>query len=306
MVERRASGIQLAAWLFFALLVVLLFLPSAARADVTVRDDQGRLVRLAQSPQRIVSVLPSLTEMVCQLGQCQRLVGVDRYSNWPARVNQLPRVGGGLDPNIEAIVALRPDLVLIAGSARGSERLQALGIPVLSLEPKTHADVQRMLQVLGTLLGVPDADQVWREIVTEMQAAARSMPAQARTWRVYFEVNDAPYAASESSFIGQTLAGLGLGNVVPGSLGPFPKLNPEWVVRAEPDLIMMGERTNNALASRPGWRQMRVVRDGRVCVFTPDESDILVRPGPRMAEAARLMLRCVSEQAKRAPAERKP
>jgi iron complex transport system substrate-binding protein len=118
---------------------------------------------------------------------------------------------------------------------------------------------------------------------------------------VYFEVNDAPYAASESSFIGQTLARLGLGNVLPASLGPFPKINPEWVVRADPDLIMIGERQGDdprgMVAARPGWRGLRAVQQRRVCVFTPAESDVLVRPGPRMAEAAQLMLRCVREAA---------
>ena len=86
------------------------------------------------APQRIVSLLPSLTESVCELGACSRLVGVDRYSNWPTSVQQLPRVGGGIDPNIEAIVALKPDLVLMAESTRAAERLQALGLKVLMLE----------------------------------------------------------------------------------------------------------------------------------------------------------------------------
>lgn len=278
------------------LLAFMALLPLQAAA-VTVRDDSGRSVGLAQPPQRIVSVLPALTEMVCELGQCARLVGVDRYSSWPASVKALPRVGSGLEPSIEAIVALKPDLVLMAGSARGGERLQALGIPVLSLEPKSHEDVQRILGVLGQVLGVSVAPQVWREILAGQEAAAQAVPPQARAWRVYFEVNDAPYAASESSFIGQTLARLGLGNIVPGALGPFPRINPEMVVRADPDLLMMGARQGDVLASRPGWRQMRAVRLGRVCVFSPDEADILVRPGPRMVEAAQLMAACVARHA---------
>lgn len=279
-----------------ALLVLCLAWP-ALGAAVAVRDDTGRSVHIERPPQRIVSILPALTEMVCQLGHCQRLVGVDRYSSWPERVNRLPRVGGGLDPSIEAIVALRPDLVLMAGSARGAERLQALGIAVLSLEPKTHADVQRILATLGRVLGAADAEQTWRNIDAGLDALAREMPAQARGWRVYFEVNEAPYAASQSSFIGQTLSRLGLANVVPGSLGPFPRINPEMVVRADPDLVMIGERQGEALASRPGWSQLRAVRSGRVCVFSAAEADVLVRPGPRMVEAAELMARCVARHA---------
>jgi iron complex transport system substrate-binding protein len=268
-----------------------------AQAGVAVRDDLGRTVQLPQPPQRIVSLLPALTEMVCQLGRCERLVGLDRYASWPPSIQSLPRVGGGLDASMEAVLALRPDLVLMAGSARGGERLQALGIPVLYLEPRTHADVQRILALLGVALDVADAQRVWRDTAADMAETARALPPAARQWRVYFEVNDAPYAASESSFIGQTLALMGLANVVPARLGPFPKINPEMVVRADPDLIMLGERQGGAPAARPGWHQLRAVRLGRVCVFTPEEADVLVRPGPRMAEAARLMLRCVSRHA---------
>jgi iron complex transport system substrate-binding protein len=261
-----------------------------------VTDDRGVNVTLAAPPQRIVSLLPSLTELVCALDQCQRLVGVDRYSNFPASVRALPQVGGGLDPSIEAVVALKPDVVLMAISSRAGERLQALGIKVVALEPKTHADVRRVLEKVGALLGVIDAQRVWRVIDAGVSAAAQSLPPAARNTRVYFEVNNGPYAAGEASFIGETLTRLGVKNIVPASLGPFPKLNPEFVVRANPDLIMVGDRPDVRLEQRPGWSTMRALRDKRVCLFTPEQSDMLVRPGPRMAEGARLMVQCLSDK----------
>jgi iron complex transport system substrate-binding protein len=264
---------------------------------IQVTDDRGATVSFAQAPQRIVSLLPSLTETVCELGQCARLVGVDRYSNHPASVRALPQVGGGLDPNIEAIVALRPDVVLMSNSSRANERLQSLGIKVVALETKSHADVRRVLEKIGQLLDVPDAQRVWRVIDASMSAAAQSLPARMQTTRVYFEVNRGPYAAGESSFIGETLARLGVKNIVPASLGPFPKLNPEYVVRANPDLIMVGERNHTGMEQRPGWAGIRAIREKRLCVFTPDQSDLLVRPGPRMAEGARIMARCLQEKA---------
>lgn len=259
-------------------------------------DDRGVRVQLERPPQRIVSVLPSLTEMVCDLGACARLVGVDRYSNHPESVRRLPRVGGGLDPSIEAIVALRPDLVLVATSSASADRLQALGIRVAALEPKNRADIERVLLALGKVLGVAHAAQRWQAIDAEVQALARALPARARGARVYFEVNNAPYAASESSFIGQTLAQLGVRNVVPGSMGPFPKINPEFVVLADPDVIMVGDATFAGMAQRPGWSGMRAIRLGRVCVFSPTESDTMVRPGPRMGEAAAAMARCLEQK----------
>ena len=266
---------------------------------VTVLDDRQHPVEIAKVPQRIVSLLPSLTETVCALGQCAKLVGVDRYSNWPEAVKALPRMGGGIDPNIESIVAARPDLVLLAGSTRGLERLKSLGITVLALEPRTHVDAQRVLRTVADALGVPrtDSERIWREIDAGVQAAAQALTPQARAQRVYVEVSPAPYGASESSFIGETLQRLGVGNILPAALGPFPKVNPEFVVRAQPDVILAGDSSRATLLQRPGWSHMRAVRENRLCVLTQEQADVLVRAGPRMAEGARLMVQCLQRAA---------
>lgn len=289
-------------WVIAIIVVLGLLMAGLAQAQpVQVTDDRGRVVSLPQPPQRIVTLLPSLTESVCELDQCHRLVGVDRYSNWPESVNRLPKLGGGIDPSIEAIVAVKPDVVLLAMSSRASERLEALGLKVVVLEPKTHADVRRVLGVVGQVLGVPKAegaDRLWRVIDAAVQAAAQSLPPKARGTRVYFEVSRGPYAASEASFIGESLTRLGARNVVPASLGPFPRLNPEYVVRANPDVIMIGNRSMQAMVPYPGWASMRAIRDNRICVFGPGDSDVVVRPGPRMAEAARIMARCLTEKAR--------
>ncbi|MDD5028882.1 MAG: helical backbone metal receptor [Rhodoferax sp.] len=266
-----------------------------------VTDDRGVSVQFANPPQRIISLLPSLTETVCALGQCERLVGVDRYSNFPNNVKKLPQVGGGMDPNIEAIVALKPDLVMLATSSRIDARLQSLGIQVLALEPKTHADVQRVLGTLAQVLGAGDAAAVWRSIDAALVAAAQSLPASVKTTRVYFEVNRAPYAAGEASFIGETLRRLGAQNIVPAKLGPFPLLNPEFVVRANPDVIMVGDMNYAGFDGRPGWASIRAIQTQRVCVFSPAQADMLVRPGPRMAEGARLMAECLLGHFTKAP-----
>ena len=285
-----------------ALSLVLCLLCRAAGA-VTVLDDQRNKIELARPPQRIVSLLPSLTETVCALGQCARLVGVDRYSNWPESIKTLPRMGGGIDPNIESIVAQKPDLVLLAGSTRGVERLQALGITVLQLEPRTHADVQRVLDTVAQVLGLPPSEgaRVWREIDAGVQAAVQSLSAQARRQRVYFEVSPTPYGASESSFIGETLQRMGVRNILPASLGPFPQINPEFVVRAQPDVIMAGDSSRASMLQRPGWAALRAVQSDRLCVFSPEKADTAVRAGPRMAEGARLMAQCLNRAAEATP-----
>ena len=275
-------------------LAALLLLATQVLA-LTVTDDRGVTVTLAQPPQRIVTLMPALAEMVCELGACARLVGVDDFSNWPEPVRKLPHVGGLEDASIETIVALRPDVVLLPVSSRALDRLEALGLKVVALEPKSMADVQRVLRQIGAVLGLPhtDPDAAWQRIDQGVNAAARGLPPSLRGTRVYFEVASGPYAASESSFIGDMLARIGVANVVPGALGPFPKLNPEFVVRADPALIMLSQRNLQELRSRPGWDRIRAVREQRICVFTPEQGDVLVRPGPRMAQAAQLMVQCL-------------
>jgi iron complex transport system substrate-binding protein len=273
------------------------FLKSAMA--VTVLDDRQQEVHLAQAPQRIVSLLPSLTETVCALGQCHKLVGLDRYSNWPESVKSVARVGGGLDPNIESIVALKPDLVLAAGSTRGADRLQALGLKVLRLEPRNHDDAQRVLRTVAQALHVPaaDSERVWKGIQVGVQKAVQSLSPAAKMQRVYFEVSPTPYGASESSFIGETLTRMGVGNILPASMGPFPQVNPEWVVRARPDVIMAGNSSRDSMLQRPGWARLRAMQGERLCIFKQEESDLLVRAGPRMAEGAQLMAHCLNRAA---------
>lgn len=266
---------------------------------VTVLDDRQQKVQMAHAPQRIVSLLPSLTETVCALNQCHKLVGLDRYSNWPDAVKSVPRVGGGLDPNIESIIALKPDLVLTAGSSRGADRLQALGLNVLRLEPRNHADAQRVWRTVAQVLHVPaaDSDRVWQGIQAGVQAAVQSLSPAARQQRVYFEVSPAPYGASESSFIGETLTRMGVANILPASMGPFPQVNPEWVVQARPDVIMAGDSSRSSMLQRPGWGRLQAMQGQRLCVFKQADSDMLVRAGPRMAEGAQLMADCLNRAA---------
>ena len=286
--------------------LVLLLCGLALQAHaLTVQGDGAQKLEIAKAPQRIVSLLPSLTETVCALGACQRLVGLDRYSNWPESLKALPRVGGGLDPNIESIVALQPDLVLAAGSTRGVERLEALGLKVLRLEPRTHADVQRVLRTVAEALFMPetDSERVWREIQAGVQAAVQSLSPQARQQKVYFEVSPTPYGASASSFIGETLTRMGVANILPASLGPFPQVNPEFVVRAQPDVIMAGDSSRASMSQRPGWSGLRAMQGPRLCVFSAEDADTLVRAGPRMAEAARLMAACLNRAAGPATAQ---
>ncbi len=280
----RAAWILLWAWAV-----------AAQAAPVVVLDDRGQALKLAAPPRRVVTLLPALTEIVCALQACGRLVGTDRFSNWPAAVGSLPKLGGLEDTQIERLVALKPDLVLVAGSARALGRLEALGLPVMTLEPKSLADTGRVIDTLARALGEPTAGAaLWQSLQSRIAAAAARVPPGLRGQKVYFEVASTPYAAGEASFVGELLARLGLGNVVPAAMGPFPQLNPEFVVRAQPEVVMASERALAEMPGRPGWRALTALQAGRQCGFSAAAWDTLVRPGPRLAEGAEHIANCMA------------
>lgn len=271
--------------------------PSGA---VVLRDDLNREVALPRFPQRLITLLPPFTETVCALGACDRLAATDQFSNWPAQVNALPKVGGVNDAEVELIVRLNPELVLLGRSQRISERLQELGIASFVLNTETYTDIGHGVTVIGEILGVPDRAA---QLNDEIERAVREVGERARTGRrgqgptVYFEVDRAPYAAGPSSFIGEILVLLGTRNIVTPDLGSFPKLNPEYVVRHDPDVIFISPVDAPGLAERPGWGQIRAVKEHRLCSFPAQVRDTIVRGGPRIAEGMRAMADCLARVA---------
>ena len=289
-----------------ALFLIVSICPSWAAYTVT--DAVGKQVRFEQQPQRIVTLLPSLAETVCALGACARIVGRDRYTVWPPElVQRVPDVGGGLDPSVEAIVALRPDVVLVSSSSRVSDRLRSLGLRVVVLEPKTLSQVRDVLRIVGQVLGLPpaQAQQVWQKMDASISQTAAQIPARLHGKRLYFEVSRGPYAAGASSYLGELITRMGLGNIVDKSMGPFPKLNPEFVVLKNPDFILVGDRSAGEMQLYPGWKNLAAVKNEQFCLFTTEQIDALIHPGPRMDESARLISACVQGQLK-AQSRRKP
>ena len=270
-----------------------------AVAQTVVQDDRGQPVRFNAAPTRIVSLVPSLTESVCALGACTSLVGTDRHSNWPAQVAALPKLGGLDDAQVERIVALKPDVVLASPSARSAQRLEALGLKVIVLHSRSHADVQRSLNVLAAVLGdAARGESQWRDVQAQLDQAAARVPVSLRGRSVYFEIESSPYAAGAASFIGETLQRLGLRNIAAASLGPFPKLSPEFVVRAQPDIVMAETRNLRGMAQRPGWTGLTALQQQQVCAFDSVRYEVLVRPGPRLGEAALQIADCLQRLGK--------
>ena len=247
-------------------------------------------------PERIITLLPSITETVCALGACDRLVATDRYSNWPPQVKALPKTGGLEDADIELIVSLKPDLVVLSRSQRIVERLRELGVASLVLTTDSYDDIGHTVRVIGEELGVADRaahlSETMEQSVRAVGETARST-LRGREPLVYFEADRGPYAAGPSSFIGELLIRLGARNIVSPDLGPYPKLNPEYVVRHDPEVIFVSPEEAPNLAKRPGWSRIRAVKEHRLCSFPPEVRDIIVRPGPRVADGMRAMADCL-------------
>lgn len=265
-----------------------------------MRDDLQRDVRFERTPQRIITLLPSLTETVCALDECTRLVATDRHSNWPAQAAALPKAGGLDDASVELIVSLRPDLVLLSRSQRITDRLNELGIHSFAMKTESYADIDRNIETMGRIVGAPQRAVLLRQRIVDSVAQISAAAIKQRHGivpAVYFEVDRAPYAAGPQSFIGELLSRLGTRNIVTSDLAPFPKLNPEYVVRQGADVIFVSYEEAPRLAERPGWDRIRAVREHRVCSFTAEINDTIMRPGPRVADGMRALAGCLAEVA---------
>jgi iron complex transport system substrate-binding protein len=263
-------------------------------AKTLVQDDRGAVVSVDAPPERIISLLPAITEMLCELGGCDRLVGVDRYSNHPASVRALPRLGGMDDTPLEQVLQLKPDLVLLAGSTRSLKRMQDLGLRVMAFEPHDEADVQRLGKAVSLLL--TGSDSIWRAYQQRQTQLwndlAATVPERRRGSRIYIEVGAGPYVAAQNSFMGQALKRVGLLAAVPGHWGVFPRLSPEWVLHEQPDWVVLGPSAER-FEQRPGWTQLKAMQTHQVCVLSTEQMDMLMRPGPRLHQGVAALLSCM-------------
>lgn len=279
--------------LFAAITFVALFAPTLATSyPLTITDDLGRTVRLQSEPKRIISMLPSHTETVFALGAGAKLVGIDQYSNYPKlETDKIQKVGNGFMPNLEAIAALKPDLVLAdeSSSSKMVQNLEKLGIVVYGGAAQTYTETFAKISVLGKVLNREStATKLVNTMRNEISGISAKVIGVPRV-KVYFEVDPTPYAAGASSFIGELITQAGGINIVPVKLGAFPQISPELVVAANPAVII-GARLED-LVLRPGWASITAVKTKQVYNPTGEENDALVRPGPRLAMALKTLVR---------------
>ena len=273
---------------------------SAARATdsggaafpTTVTTANGD-VRIEDEPDAIVSLGATATEMLFAIGAGDQVKAVDEHSNYPT---EAPKTDlSSYEPNVEAIIALAPDLVVVANDKGDlGKQLGAADIPLLVLPAAATLDeVYEQLGQLGQATGHPDeADDVATDVRTQLERIATSTPKPEQPVTYYHELTPDHYSATSATFVGQVFGLLGLTSIAdkaPGGTsenGGYPQLSAEYVVKADPDIIFLADtkccqQTPAAVAKRPGWSSIAAVENDRVI---PLDDDVASRWGPRVVE----------------------
>jgi len=287
---------------FQALIVLVGAMLVAGCADRPVSESI-----VAASPRRIVSLAPSLTETLFALGLGDRVVGVTRFCAHPPEARELPQVGGYLDPNYEALVALEPDLVvLIPSSAETGRRLESLRIPVLRVDQHDVAGVLESITFLAAAGGVPGRGAELRASIEErLTSVAKLVAGIPRPRTVVVVGHDVGggvvrrvWAAGPDTFYDDLLAVAGGVNAVAGGISSYPELSREGLAALDPDVVLdviagVEERGIDLEEIRAGWRELvelRVVREARVSIL---DGDVMVVPGPRLPEMVERIARAL-------------
>ena len=269
--------------------------PTQAAAGITITDVAGRTVTIASTPERLISLAPSTTEILFAIGLAPKLVATDDFSDYPAEAKNLPKIGGlNAAYNFEQIVALKPDLIFAAGITPPEtiKKLEELKLPVVVVgaEKTSFDSVFADIALVGQATGQA---QPAAQVTTAMQdqlAALKTKLAAAKTKPlVYWELDATdpakPYSVGPGNFVGDMIALAGGTNVFDKVESPFPQVSAEQVVAANPDVIILSDAaygiTIESVLKRPGWQVITAVKQQRV---EPIDDNLVSRPGPRLVE----------------------
>jgi iron complex transport system substrate-binding protein len=253
-------------------------------------DDFGDSVRVGPPATRIVSLSPATTEILFTLGAGPRLVGRTKYDLWPDSAKLIPSVGDGMRPNVEAVLAVHPDLVVIYASQDNrpaATRLRAAGVNTLALRGDRISEFRRVVQLLGAAIGDSAraktlADSVYHTL-DSVRAVTRTLPRPSVFWHVW----DAPVITiGGGSFMNDLVDIAGGRNVYADIKAPSGTVSLEDVSHRDPDVILAGPDGKQQIESDPRWRIVRAVREGRIFVV---DTGVVARPSVRLGEAAVLL-----------------
>lgn len=259
----------------------------AAPAHSVATDDFGDTIAVTGVPRRIVSLNPTTTELLYAIGAGGRLVGRTTYDLYPAQVRAVPDLGPGLRPNVEAVLAARPDLVLLYASddnRDAARRLRAAHVPTVSYRVDRIADFARVTEALGRLTGDTMAARATVDSVGATLARTRARTATLPHPRVFWFLWESPLlAVGGGSFLNEMLEVAGARNVYDSLPGPSPAVAFEDLLRRDPDVVLAAPATKARMLADPRWRTLRAVREGRVLVF---DTTIVNGPSARIGASA--------------------
>lgn len=271
--------------------------PEAAADRVWRQDQLGRRMLVPRRPQRVVTLAASLTEMVFAIGAGARVVGVESFSNYPPEAEALPKVGSYIHPEVERIVALRPDLCLAIkdGNPRHVvERLEALGIPVYAVDPRNLPAIIATLRELGELLEAgAAAAALAQELERRYQRVAELNRRVAYRPRVFLQIGTSPIVSvGSNTFLDELLTLAGGRNLAAGKI-PYPRYAVEQVLALRPEVIIITSMTRGEVFDRvkAGWQRwttLPAVRQQRIYLV---DSDLVDRPSPRIFTGLELIFR---------------
>ncbi len=282
---------------FLLILPLLLLTPALHAAERELVDFAGRRVVVPATPQRVISLSPAVTELVFALGREGILKGTTQFSDHPPEARAIPLVGSYHRPDIERIVALRPDLVLAIRDGNPIEavsRLDALGIAVFAVDPRSLADIMETIAVLGEILGArEEAKRHVAQMSARIDAVRERVAGAAARPSVFFQVDAAPLVSvGGDNFLNELIETAGGRNVTAGKAS-WPRVGWEEILRLQPDVVvissMAGGQTPEALLRDwRRWPQLRAVQRERVHV---EDADLFNRPTPRLLEGLELLAR---------------
>jgi iron complex transport system substrate-binding protein len=287
---------------------------SASRAKATtgsidITDDNGVVTHLSAPARRIISLIPSATESLIAIGAAGEIVGRTRYDTASA-IASVPSVGGGIDPSIEAIVGLNPDLVLAWATDKRAglrEKLSASGVPTFVMSTEDTTDIFRNIQSLGRLTGHDSAaTAVATSVRATLDSVRVSVAGKPTPSVIYVVFPDPPMTAGPKTFIGQLLALAGGRSIFPTTDKNWPNVAMEEIVKRDPDIVIVpvGEFKNNALdrfRKLTGWKDLRAVKEGRVVSVS---ADLLNRPSPAIAQSVLVLRAAVHPEFAKADSSR--
>ena len=270
----------------------------------TVVDDDGVGVTIPAPPRRIVTFAPSITEILFAIGAGDRVVGVaGPYDDVPPAATTLPQVGGagefGVDPNLEAVVALEPDLFLtIRGGDAWKDRLRDLGVPVVTVDATDLEDLLGDIATIGAIVGADIAAAELADGMRSRIADLEELAAAAPRRTCFFEVYYPPLmTAGPGTFIDDLLDRAGCDSVSADAATAYPEWSIEDLVASAPDVYLVSSESASdiaAVAERPGFDAIAAVTAGRVVRI---DSDLVTRPGPRIVEGLAALVAALAEEA---------